>query len=201
MPNQNKIKTTGRKLITTKTVFTITLLVAVLTILSIWLFGLRQHRTIFQNSMLSTTTLSLAFFLFLTIGLYNGIKLKDNLGKLTDRIKIEKIPDLSGGFEFPSWFPDIGEGFGEIILGILAWILFSIVLLILIWFFSAILWAMVLVFAAMLYWIFFRAMRLVFINSNKCNGKLVTSMGYAIIYTVLYNFWIYGIILATHFLV
>jgi hypothetical protein len=201
LQQQNDIKPIDKKLVTSKTVFTVTIVVIVLTILSIWLFGLGQHRTIFENSILSTTILSVAFFLFLTVGLYKGIKLKDDIGKLTDKIKIDKIPDLSGGLELSSDVPDVGEGIAGIILGILAWFLFSILLLLFIWFFSAVIWTMILVFAAMLYWIFFRALRLVFKNSNKCKGDLTTSIAYGLGYTTLYNFWIYGIILATHYLI
>jgi hypothetical protein len=201
LQQQNDIKPIDKKLVTSKTVFTVTIVVIVLTILSIWLFGLGQHRTIFENSILSTTILSVAFFLFLTVGLYKGIKLKDDIGKLTDKIKIDKIPDLSGGLELSSDIPDVGEGISVIILGILAWFLFSILILLFIWFFGAVIWTMILVFAAMLYWIFFRALRLVFKNSNKCKGDLTSSIAYGIGYTILYNFWIYGIILATHYLI
>ena len=112
-----------------------TIIVSVLTVTGIWLFGLGQHRTIYENSILSTSILSVAFFLFLAIGLYNGIKLKDDLGKITDKIKIDKMPDLSGGLELPSDFPDIGEGIAGVILGILTWILFSVLLLLFIWLF------------------------------------------------------------------
>jgi len=76
----NLPKSTNNKLLTTKTIFTVTIVVMVLTVLSIWLFGLGQHRTIFENSLLSTTILSVAFFLFLTMGLYKGVKLKDDQG-------------------------------------------------------------------------------------------------------------------------
>ncbi len=201
MNTPTDIKTLNKKLVTSKTVFIVTILVAALTILSIWLFGLGQHRTIFENSLLSTSILSVTFFLFLSVGLYKGIKLKDDVGKITDRINIKIIPDISGDLELPSDIPEVGEGIGGIILAILLWILFSIILLFLIWIFGALVWIMVLVFAAMLYWIFFRALRLVFKNSNKCKGNLTTSIAYAVAYTTLYNFWIYGIILATHYLI
>jgi len=64
-----------RSYITTQSAFTITLIVIVLTVLSVWLFGLGQHRTIFINTILSTGLLTLAFFLFIFIGLYKGVKL------------------------------------------------------------------------------------------------------------------------------
>ena len=190
-----------RQIITTKNLFYVSLLVIVLTITSIWFFGLGQHRTLFVNSLLSTTILSTAFFLFIAIGLFKGIKLKDDIGKLTDQIKFNNLPDVSGGLEFPSDGLDIGEGIGGIIVGIIVWIIFSILLLLFIWVFSTVVWAMILVFAAMLYWIFFRALRLVFKNSNECKNNLTKSIAYGIGYTVLYNFWIYGIILISHYLV
>ncbi len=201
MGQENDKKHTDNKLVTSKTVFAVTIVVVILTILSIWLLGLGQERTLFENSILSTTILSVVFFLFLTIGLYHGIKLKDDIGKITDKMKIDEIPDLSNGLELPSNAPDVGEGIVGIILGILSWILFSFLLLLFIWFFGTIIWTMILVFVAMLYWIFFRALRLVFKNSNKCKGDLITSTAYGLGYTLLYNFWIYGIILAIHYLI
>jgi hypothetical protein len=131
---RNDIKLIGKRFVTSKTIFTVTLVVIALTVLSIWLFGLGQHRTIFENSLLSTSILYITFFLFLTIGLYKGIKLKDNIGKITDRIKIDKIPDLSSGIELPLDIPGVGEGIAGIIIGILAWLLFSILLLLFVWF-------------------------------------------------------------------
>lgn len=198
--HQTETRSTKRILVTSKSVLLITIPVSVLTIFSIWFWGLGEHRTIFENSILSTSILSIAFFLFLSIGLYKGIKLKDDLGKITDKIKIDNIPDLSG-MELSGDMLDADEGIVGIIFGIIAWLLFSIFLIVFIWLFSAIVWATILAFAAMLYWIFFRALRLVFKNSNKCKGKLMSSMLYGLGYTILYNFWIYGIMLTTHYLI
>jgi hypothetical protein len=182
--------------ITTRWLFIVSLIVITLTVLGVWLFGVGKHRTLYFNSILDITILSLAFFLFITIGLYQGFKLKDNLGKITDKIEKEGLPDFSGVTDLP----EISVDGGEIVLGILSWILFTIVLLIFIWFFAPLVWAMILVFAAMMYWIFFRALRLVFKNSPKCRDDLGKSAAYGLGYTLLYNFWIYGIILATHYL-
>jgi hypothetical protein len=170
-----------------------------LTILSIWLFGLGQHRTIFENSILSTSILSVAFFLFLTIGLYKGIKLKDDIGKLTDKLEPSKIPNLaeaSSGGDFIM----VGDGIEGVILSIFVWLFVTILIAVFLWLFGAVLWTGIIVFMAMLYWIFFRALRLVFKNSNKCKDNLTTSVAYGLGYTTLYNFWIYGIILSTHYL-
>lgn len=186
-----------KRLVTTKNIFIVSLLVAVLTILSIWLFGLGQHRSLYVNSILSTTILSVSFFLFITVGLYKGIKLKDDLGKITDKIELNKLPDVSG-MDFS--ISDMGDDIGGLVLGILGWVLVALIAIAVIWILSPILWALILVFAAMLYWIFFRALRLVFKNSPKCRGNLWRSAGFGLTYTVLYNFWIYGIILASHYL-
>ncbi|WP_299241879.1 hypothetical protein [uncultured Aquimarina sp.] len=125
--------------ITTKGVFYITLWVIFLTILSVWQFGLGKERTIIENSILSTTILSLVFFLFITIGLYNGIKLKDNLGKITDRLDLG-TEDISDVFDVSSSeLPDFTDGIEEMVLGILLWILITIIIGVLLWLFGGIL--------------------------------------------------------------
>jgi hypothetical protein len=200
----NYVNAAGRKLVTSKTVFMVTIIVIPLTFLSTWLFGLGQHRTIFENSIYSITILSIAFFLFLTIGLYNGIKLKDNIGQVTDRMyskKNKNVPDISQAVEFPTELPGAGDGIEGILVGIVLWFVMSILMFLFIWLLGVLLWPMILVFTAMLYWIFFRALRLVFKNANKCKGNLKTSSLYALAYTTLYSFWIYGIILSTHYLI
>jgi hypothetical protein len=197
---QYDIKPIDKKLVTSRTVFTVTIVVIVLTILSIWLFGLGQHRTIFENSILSTSILSVAFFLFLTVGLYKGIKLKDDLGKLTDKLKPSKIPNLADAATGVD-FIHVGDGIEGIILSIVLWVVVTILIALFFWLFGAVVWTGIIVFIAMLYWIFFRALRLVFKNSNKCKGDLATSIAYGLGYTTLYNFWIYGIILVTHYLI
>jgi hypothetical protein len=97
--SQPETKATKRILVTSKSILLLAIPVSLLTIFSIWFWGLGEHRTLFENSILSTSILSIAFFLFLTIGLYNGIKLKDDLGKITDRINIENtshLPNVDG---------------------------------------------------------------------------------------------------------
>jgi len=190
---------TTRKYLTTKVVFSITLIVSALTIVGVWLFGLGQHRSVFDNSLLSTTILSVCFFLFLTIGLYKGVKLKDNIGQLTDKLKSSKIPDFSEGFGNSNPI-DVGEGIEGLILSVILWIAVTILIVIFLWLFGAVLWTGIIVFIAMLYWVYFRAVRLVFKNSNKCKDNLKLSLAYGLSYTLLYNFWIYGIIFGARYL-
>jgi hypothetical protein len=187
-------------LVETKDLFVISLIVVALMILAVYIWGLGQHHTFFEISIISTTIISIAFFLFITIGLYNGIKLKDNVGKITDRFKGIDAVDVPA--ELPSVDPpmDVGEGIAGIIAGILLWIVVAIVLAVSLWVFSNVVVIVVMTFVAMVYWIFFRALRLVFKNSNKSKGDLMESMRWGLTYTVLYNFWIYGIFILTTYL-
>lgn len=196
MQEENRLKPISKKLVNGTTVFIVTVLVISLTVISIWLLGLGKHRTMIENSLLSTSVLAAVFFLFLTIGLFKGIKLKNNISSLSENLQTLKKPDFA---DIPndSAFFEGGEGILEAIINIILWVVVSVLIVVLLWVFGAILWTTILVFMAMLYWIFFRALRLVFKNSNKCKGDLTHSIIYGLGYTIVYTSWIYGIILAT----
>ncbi len=187
------------RLIESKDVFRISLIVIVLTILGVYFWGLGRHNTFFDNSIISTTILSIAFFSFITIGLFNGIKLKDNLGGVTDKFKTIDTSSISADFAASGPLVE-GDGIGGIILSLVLWIVLAVVFAIALWIFSNILVITILTFIAMLYWVFFRALRLVFKNSNKSKGDLLESIKWGLTYTVLYNFWIYGIFILTNYL-
>ncbi|MFZ6010606.1 MAG: hypothetical protein ACOYXT_09680 [Bacteroidota bacterium] len=174
-----------------------------LTVIGVYFFGLGDHHTFFQNSVISTTILSIAFFLFITTGLYRGIRLKHE-AKRVAKGNNAQVPD---GFDLlhhvnigDSPDLDLGDGIVGIIVGIFVWILFAVLLSILLWIFSNLVAAMIVLFSGMLYWIFFRALRLVFKNSNKTKGNLIESIKYGLVYTLLYNSWIYGIFILTAYL-
>jgi hypothetical protein len=186
-------------LIESKSVFKISLIVIALTILGVYFWGLGRHNTFFENSIISTTILSIAFFSFITIGLFKGVKLKDNLGKVVDKFKTIDTSDFSSNLA-SSGPIEVGEGIAGIIFSILLWIVMAIVLAIALWIFSNVLVVAILTFIAMLYWVFFRALRLVFKNSNKSKGDLIESIKWGFTYTILYNFWIYGIFIVTTYL-
>jgi hypothetical protein len=176
--------------ITTKSAFTITLIVIALTIIIVWLQGLHLERSILRNSFLSTAILSSFLFLFMSIGLYRGYKLKDNLGKITDTFK----PDSY--FSDNSWVPessiglDIGDGIEGAILSIVIWILATLVIGVLLVVFGNFIWFSVLLLLAILYWIFFRGLRLVFKKSALCQGDFLLSIKYAFVYTCFSTLWL-----------
>ena len=75
----------------------------------------------------------------------------------------------------------------------------GIVAVFLIWLVGAVLWTGILIFAAMLYWVFFRALRFVFQNANRCRGRWAASIGYGGGHAGLYTCWVDAIILAAHY--
>ncbi|MFZ2906417.1 MAG: hypothetical protein WAZ98_09455 [Cyclobacteriaceae bacterium] len=197
-----KIKIRTYKLVESKSVFKISLWVTALTILGVYFWGLGTHHTFFENSLLSTSILAFAFFIFTSIGLYQGIKLKDTLGKITDAPNPVKNADFTPDF---STGPvelnlDIENGCIGALVSFLLWIALAILLSIALWIFSNLAFIVIALFAAMLYWIFFRALRLVFKNSNKSKGNLFESVKFGFLYTFLYSFWIYGIFVLTEYL-
>lgn len=178
-----------------------TLAIIVLVILSVWLSGTNSHRSLFQNSIVSTSILAGAFFIFISSGLYFGLKLKDNVGHILHRERVKKysdnvsLPDVSA-FDPPA----VGDGISGAIASIILWFLISIVFAFLLYFLGFFFWAAILFFAAMLYWIFFRALRLVFKNSRQCKGDLLKSFAFGFFYSFLYISWIYGIIFLVNYL-
>jgi hypothetical protein len=167
------------------------MIITVLTILFVWLFGLGTHRSLFENSIISTWILTTALYAFLFVGLYKGFKLKDNLGKVTRRFTYDKIPAPA---EFLIEIAD--SYFGAII----ALILMSGTILVLLANMLVALWTGILVFSAILYWVYYRAIRFAFKQSKVCNGHIGKSLLYGFLFTVFYSVWFYGIIIGAHYL-
>ncbi|MGV3541020.1 MAG: hypothetical protein ACO1OQ_14490 [Rufibacter sp.] len=208
----------SRPFLNSSTVFTLTLLVLGLTVLGVYLFGLGRYHTFFQNSLLSTTLLSIVFFAFVSVGLYRGVKLRDTLGKVTDKIPFRRdkqkgdrssllnLGDFFSGFtgKSSSGSSDSGFDLGDLggdegclagLLAVLAWIAAAVVISVVLFLFGEVLLVAVFAFMGMLYWIFYRALRLVFRHSHQTRGRGWASLGYGLVYTLLYNSWIYGIFL------
>ena len=188
-------------LINSKTVFISTLIILPTLSLLIYLTGFGNHRTLYLNSLISTTILSLVFFSFITIGLYNGWKLRDSYGNFMHKFDVWKKPSSS---ELDVSDFDIALVETESIIGaigaVLLWIVLALFGSIIFWAVGAVVWAAILLTGGMLYWIIFRAYRMIFRSSAKCKGNLLKSAGTALLFTFLYNCWIYAIIFGTHYL-
>lgn len=169
--------------------------------LFVYLTGIKEHRTLYLNSLISTSIVSIVFLTFITLGLYKGWKLKDDLGNFLDKFQLWKKPNPPT-MDTSHFDPSIiGEsGLGGCILSFCIWILLALFGSFIFWLFGAFIWATILIIAGILYWIIFRAFRLIFRNSTKCKGDLLKSFGTAFLYTILYNCWIYAIVYGAHFL-
>ncbi len=186
----------NKTILETKFTFYASLVIVLLVVLCVWISGRGSHQTIFQNSIISTTILAIAFFLFVSFSLYNGVKLKDNLGNIFSKEKFKEINNSSSGFAPNNLdIPDLGtDGIGGIIFAIFAWIFFTIALIIMLYVVGVFFWSVLFLLLAMLYWIYFRALRLIFKNSGSCNGNIIKSFTLGFFYSTLYVSWIYGII-------
>ena len=178
-----------------KSVFIVSLLVIVVTALTVYFTGINSHRTITNNFYISLGIIASVLFVFLTYGLYKGIVIEDNFPKLK-------------GFEFPKNFRkhlspsdisviEVGEGIAGIILSIVLWIVISVVFIMLLIVLETVVWFSVALILAMLYWVFFRALRLVFSKAAITENNLIKSINYAFGYTILYVGWMFAIVYVT----
>ncbi|RTZ46549.1 hypothetical protein EJ377_20670 [Chryseobacterium arthrosphaerae] len=119
------MKLTRKYFLETKYLFFSTLTIITIVIVSVWLSGKADHRSLFQNSIVSTSVLAGSFLLFITTGLYFGLKLKDNVGNILNRERLQRYADKTpkfNGFDFDP--PSVGDGIGGVILSILLCIVF-----------------------------------------------------------------------------
>ena len=181
-----------------KSVFIVSLVVIGITILTVYLTGENYNRTVTSNLYLSLSIIGTVLFLFMTYGLYSGIGLKDNFPKFRDFKTGEFITNAGTTPNLPSI--EAGDGIGGFILSIVLWIGMSILIFVLLILLEAFFWVSISIILAMLYWVFFRALRLVFSKSPKTKGNLGISAIYSLTYTVLYLGWIFGIVYLTELL-
>jgi hypothetical protein len=189
-----------RHLVNSRTVFFSTIIVAAMIILLVYLTGLENHRSLYRNSLITTTILLVVFFCFIATGLYRGWKLKDTLGNFWNHFsklrKPKRSHDLPSGGGLEGLEAVDGEAF---IVVIILWVVVALFGVIFVWYIGAFFWGIILVVAGLLYWIIFRAYRLIFRHSVSCKGDLTKSVKIACIYSVLYVSWIYAIILISHY--
>lgn len=186
-------------LINSRTVFFSTLIVAGAIMLVVYITGLEDHRSLYLNSLITTTILLFVFFCFITIGLFRGWKLKDTIGNLTGYFSRLKRP----GTETPGFdglealeVVDSPEG---CLAAIIIWIVVGLFGTIILWAIGAFFWGIILVMAGLLYWIIFRAFRLILKRSAGCKGNIVAALQIAFTYSLLYSSWIYAIIFFSHY--
>ncbi|MGO4275908.1 hypothetical protein AB4Z22_39730, partial [Paenibacillus sp. TAF58] len=99
----------------------------------------------------------------------------------------EVLDFTSVGDLFPVEFS--GEGLFGIVLTAIAWIVITIVMLILIFLIGNLLWGIIVFMGVMLYWLFYRAYRYVFLKGRACRNRVGLSLAYGGLYTVFYTGW------------
>lgn len=100
-------------------------------------------------------------------------------------VKDIDLPDLS----------DSGDDLVGCLLAIVLWIGVTLLIIVLLPILIDLVWAVAFIVIAVLYWIFYRALRVVFIRSRQCRGNLPRSLGYAAFYTLLYTGWLFVVLL------
>jgi hypothetical protein len=164
----------------------VSLLAVVLTILLVWVLGFRSHRSLFNNALLSATIISAALFLFLFIGLYKGFSLHNDLSWHSRRNSTS-----SGG---SGWTPDLSWNLDAegCLIAIGLWLVITLLAYLFNFFLPASLEGLGLI--GLFYWLFYRALNVVFTRSAQCQGNWRNSLGYALLFTTLYCGWVYGVI-------
>lgn len=178
-----------------KSVFIVSLIVVGITILTVYLTGENYNRKLNSNLYLSLSIIGTVLFLFMTYGLFTGIGLTDNFPKFKN-FKTGEIFSQSGTFpELPR--VDVGEGIGGLIMSVLLWIGMTILIFLLLILLEAFFWISIFIVLTMLYWVFFRALKLVFSKSKETKGDIGISAIYSLTYTAMYIGWIFGIVYVT----
>ena len=183
-----------------KTITVLAILVIALTATSVFLIG---KKPLFYETELTLAIVAAVLFAFLSVGLYRGVRVKRRdlpgvdakgvrLGEIT-----EHLPD-------PATIPDhidagdFGEGYLVSLVGLLLAIVVGAILLVLLWLLlnlGILLWVFLI---AALAWVFYLALRQIFAKSRVCKGNLAASLGYALMYTVLYTGWLFALVWAAH---
>jgi hypothetical protein len=179
-----------------RTITLVAIMVVSVTAISVFLLG---KGSLFRETELTLAIIAAGLFVFLSIGLYRGVRVKQwdlanpadhtfSIGKISDH-----MPGDTGGLDFLDGL-DGDEGCLAAIVGLLLAIFASVVLLFVLWIvlnLGIILWVFLL---AALSWVFYLALRQVFAKSDICRGNWVRSMAYALLYTALYTGWLFAIV-------
>ncbi|NDK57621.1 hypothetical protein [Pontibacter fetidus] len=174
-----------------KSVFIVSLVVVSITILTVYLSGINYNRSLTTNLYLSLSVIAGALFLFMLYGLYTGVGLVNNFPEFRKFKRGDYLATTGSVPDIPN--TDIGDDEGGIFVAILLWLGAALAFIVLLIVLEAMIWVSVFIILAILYWVFFRALKLVFSKAIVTKGNLAISAVYALGYTCLYTGWIFGI--------
>ena len=160
-------------------------------------------RSVWSQLELATIILSTAFFVFLALALYCGVRVdaKERLRIRWVQWNETRLEDDLSGFDLSTTFTEslAAEGIGGIVLGIVLDILVSLALAVVV---SALLWlglnlavGLALVVLVPGFYLFARSVRVAVARGRRCRGNVWRSGWYAVGYTVLYTGWFHLILL------
>lgn len=174
--------------------------VVIITLLLVFYFSTRSFVT---ELAIALGIIAVGLFIFLAVGLYHGVHLEEpilenpdkpmgsagfDVGDAVGLAAVMPTPDLKVDI------PDVGSTGDDLagcLVSILLWIVIAIVLAVLFWVLVQVL-AFVLPWVLLaLYWMFYRALKLVFEKTAVTRGHLLPSLGYALMFTVLYTGWLF----------
>jgi hypothetical protein len=173
------------------TITTYALVVIGLTAILVYVLG---KRSVFFETELTLGIIAAALFAFLTIGLYHGVRIRrrDLPSATMPEVPTPdfELPDL-GGFDLGI---DGDEGCLAVLVGLVLAVIVGILLVFALWillYLGIVLWVFLLMAVA---WVFYLALRQVFAKSRVCKGNLRASVGYALLYTLLYTGWLFALV-------
>ena len=180
-----------------KTITICGILVIALTATSVFLIG---KKPLFFKTELTLAIIAAVLFVFLAVGLYHGVRVRrrDVPGVDVKGVRLEEFTEhLPDANNVPDAL-DFGEGCLGAIVGLLLGILVGAILLVLLWLLLNLGIILAVFLVAALSWVFFLALRQTFAKSRVCKGNLAASLGYALMYTVLYTGWLFALVWAAH---
>ena len=175
---------------------TITIVAAIaisLTAANVYFFG---KRSLFFETELTLSLIAAGLFLFLSVGLYRGMRLRrsDLPGTEVDTVAADKAIDamdpLSHSLEVAGSADDPLSGLVGFVLAFIALLVFGVLL----WGILSIGIALWVYLLAAVAWTFHWALRQVFAKSRVCRGRVAPSVGYALYYTMLYTGWLFALV-------
>jgi hypothetical protein len=177
-----------------KSIALLALLALILSALLVYGLG---KKSLFVETELTLAVIAAGLFVFLTVGLYRGVRIRKE--QLTTEVSVNADFIDMGGLDWPDVGLDLDpEGIVGAIVSLIVAVVVVILLTLVAWALLTFLWGLVVVLAVAVFWVFNRALRQVFAHSRRCRGNLAASLGYAALYTGLYTGWLFALVWAIH---
>ena len=140
----------------------------------------------------ASIALTIAFAAFTTFFLFNGIFIATEKIRFKEVFKFKRIPFLS-----TKWLADFmttAEGLPGLVFGFLVWVIMGVFVILFYYLIGSVALLLAFIIGYIIYLVFFKVLKSLFAFTTKCKGSFFLSIQYAIIYTVLYNLFLYAII-------